>query len=114
MIVKINSKEFKIKTAISKSDTVKGMMGKKFDSTYNGMLFFVSSGFHCFWMKDCLEFLDIIFIKDNKISRIYNNCPPCKTKDCKNYCGEGNLILELPGLTCQRFKINEGDSINIE
>jgi uncharacterized membrane protein (UPF0127 family) len=51
-------------------------------------------------------------IEDDIITKIHHNCPPCKTKDCENYCGEGNMILELQGGTCKKSNINVGDKIN--
>jgi uncharacterized membrane protein (UPF0127 family) len=36
---------------------------------------------HSFWMKNCITSLDIIFIKNNKITKIHKECKPCKTED---------------------------------
>lgn len=112
MIVKIDNNEFKIKTAITPKEKMKGMMFKKFDDSFDGLLFLMDEEFNCFWMKNCIISLDIIFIENHEVKKIHNNCPPCKTKDCKNYCGEGKLVLELPGLTCQKFGISEGDLVD--
>jgi uncharacterized membrane protein (UPF0127 family) len=112
MKLTINKNKFTVKTVMSPKDTSRGMMGKKFDNTFNGMLFIMDDGPHCFWMKNCVIPLDIIFIKDNVITKIHNNCHPCKTKDCGNYCGEGDMILELQGGTCSRLNIEPGDNID--
>lgn len=111
MNITINDNRFKVKTVFSKKDTQKGMMNRKFDNTFNGMLFIMTGNEHCFWMKNCIINLDIVFIKNNRISKIHHNCPPCKTKDCKNYCGAGDLILELKGGTCVNLDITEGDML---
>jgi uncharacterized membrane protein (UPF0127 family) len=108
----INKNKFKVKTVISSKDTSRGMMNKQFDDTFNGMLFIMSEGEHCFWMKNCIISLDIIFIDNDTITEIHSNCPPCKTKDCENYCGEGDMILELQGGTCKTLGIKIGDKIN--
>jgi hypothetical protein len=108
----INKNKFKVKTVISSKDTSRGMMNKRFDDTFNGMLFIMSEGEHCFWMKNCIISLDIIFIDNDTITEIHSNCPPCKTKDCENYCGEGDMILELQGGTCKDLGIKIGDKIN--
>jgi uncharacterized membrane protein (UPF0127 family) len=108
----INKNKFKVKTVISSKDTSEGMMNKNFDDTFNGMLFIMSEGQHCFWMKNCITNLDIIFIEDDVITKIHHNCLPCKTKDCENYCGEGDMILELQGGTCKDLGIKIGDKIN--
>ena len=110
MILKINNHKFKVKTVFAPKDTSNGMMKKKFND-FNGMLFLMDDGEHCFWMKNCIINLDIIFINDNQITKIHHNCPPCKSKDCENYCGTGNMILEIPGGYCKELEIKEGDSV---
>jgi len=107
----INKNKFNVKTVISSKDTSQGMMNKQFNNTFNGMLFIMSEGQHCFWMKNCITNLDIIFIDDDTITKIHHNCPPCKTKDCRNYCGEGDMILELKGGSSKNLNINVGDKI---
>ena len=109
MNISINNHNFKTKTVFSSKDTQKGMMGRKFEKGFNGMLFLMSDGDHCFWMKNCIIHLDIIFISDNVITKIHHDCPPCETKDCENYCGDGDMILEIKGGSCKRYGIEEGD-----
>jgi hypothetical protein len=78
------------------------------------MLFFQGDGDHCFWMKNCIIPLDIIFIKDNLITKIHHNCPPCETEDCEErYCGEGNLVLEIAGGDSNKNGIKEGDKLEL-
>lgn len=86
-------------------------MGKRFNSSFNGMLFFLNEGEHNFWMKDCLIPLDIIFINNNKIVEIHHNCPPCSSQDCEFYSGFGNMVLELPGNFSKKNNINLGDNL---
>lgn len=111
MKLKINNSEFDVKAVISQKDISTGMMRKKFNSELDGMLFMMSEGQHCFWMKNCITHLDIIFIENNLITQIHHNCPPCKTKNCRNYCGEGDLVLELSGGICKKLGIKSGDKI---
>ena len=40
MLINIGNNKFKVKVVFSQKDTSKGMMGKNFDNTFNGMLFF--------------------------------------------------------------------------
>lgn len=112
MKVKINKNIFKVKTLIDENSQSIGMMGKTFDNTFNGLLFLMGGKKQCFWMKNCLIPLDIIMIKNNVIVNIHSNCPPCLEEPCPSYCGNGNIVLELEGGTCERFNIEPGDSIN--
>lgn len=87
------------------------MMNKKFDSTYDGLLFFMDEPVNHFWMKNCIIPLDIIFISKNTINKIHHNCLPCETEDCKTYSGKGNIILEIKGGSCRNLQINSGDFV---
>ena len=49
MNISINNHNFKTKTVFSSKDTQKGMMGRSFEKGFNGMLFLMSDGDHCFW-----------------------------------------------------------------
>lgn len=111
MNIKINNNKFKVKTVFSQKDAQKGMMGRKFGSDFNGMLFLMNNSENCFWMKNCIIDLDIVFIHDNQITKIHHSCPPCENNDCLNYCGKGDMILELKGGSCRRMNISEGDLV---
>ena len=112
MLININGNKFKVKPVFTEKDTSTGMMGKKFSSSFNGMLFIMEPGQHCFWMKNCIIPMDIIFIDNNNITKIHHNCTPCISDDCENYCGEGDLVLEVEGNACKKLNISEGDRLN--
>jgi uncharacterized membrane protein (UPF0127 family) len=114
MRITINDNPFKVKLAISEKERSNGMMGKRFNDEFNGMLFVQGHDYHCFWMKNCIIPLDIIFIEDNVITKIHHNCPPCDDGKCdERYCGDGDLVLELSGGDCKKLGINEGDTLNL-
>lgn len=112
MRVKINQNIFKIKAVIDKKSQSIGMMGKKFDNTFNGLLFLMGGNHQCFWMKNCLQDLDIIIIKNNVIVNIHSNCPPCNDDNCPSYCGNGNIVFEIKGGLCEKLGIEAGDFVN--
>ena len=114
MKVIINNYGFNVKPVHKPEDIQRGMMGKKFDPTFSGMLFLMGGNEHCFWMKNCIIPLDILFIKDKVITKIHKECEPCKTKNCDNFCGEGDMVLELPSGSCDKLGFNVGDSIKIK
>jgi len=116
MRINIGDNTFKIKLAVSEKERAHGMMKKRFDDTFDGMLFLEKPGYHCFWMKNCIIPLDIIFIKNNVITKIHHNCPPLEElhgDDYPNYCGNGDLVLELPSGTCNQLHITEGTQLSI-
>lgn len=110
MKVKINKNIFDVKTLIDKKSQEIGMMGKDF-ADFDGLLFLMGGDRQCFWMKNCIVDIDIIIIKNNKITKIYHNCPPCEKEPCESYCGNGNIVLELSGGTCKELEIQQDDTI---
>ena len=113
MKAKINNNLFNLKTVFTDKDTQQGMMNKKFDDTFDGMLFLMKNEPHSFWMKNCITHLDIVFIDGKKIVKIHHNCKPCFSEDCEHYSGEGDMILELPANTCKKYDIKEDDVIEL-
>lgn len=111
MKVNINENIFKVKVLVDEKSQRSGMQKRRFDSTFDGMLFLMGGKDQCFWMKDCLIPLDIIMIKNNVIVNIHHDCPPCNSGDCPSYCGKGNIVLELAGGACNELKIEPGDTI---
>lgn len=110
MKVKINKNIFNVKTLIDKKSQSIGMMGKKFNG-FDGLLFLMGGNEQCFWMKNCIVNIDMVMIKNNEIMKIHHNCHPCKKEPCQSYCGEGNIVLELPGGLCEKLKIRNGDFV---
>lgn len=115
MIININDNQFKVKIARTEKEKTEGMMGKKFNQNFNGLFFLMGDGEHCFWMKNCITNLDIIFIEKGKITKIHHNCSPCNKNDdeCERYCGNGKFVLELKGGTCKSLNIKKGDSCSL-
>jgi uncharacterized membrane protein (UPF0127 family) len=111
MFAKIN--DYKIKVIPCENNS-EGMMNKKFDSNFLGMLFYLTPGPQSFWMKDCITPLDIIFISDDKITKIARDCQPCDSEECPHYeCDNADMVLEVPGSMCDVWGISEGDSVKI-
>jgi uncharacterized membrane protein (UPF0127 family) len=111
MDVSINNHRFEVITLLDPRSQQIGMMGKRFSHIKQGMLFLMGGKEQCFWMKNCIIPLDIIMIKNNRIIKIHHNCPPCTTEDCEHYCGQGNIVLELPSGSCKKLGIQRGDNV---
>ena len=111
MEVIINDNIFKVKPLLTPKDIQRGMMFRKFDGDFDGMLFFMDEGPQSFWMKNCVIPLDIIIIRNNVIVNIHHDCPPCHGNECPSYGGNGNIVLELEGGTCDYLGIEAGDTV---
>lgn len=113
MKLTINDNTFTVKLAVTPETIKNGMMGKRFDETFNG-LFFLMGGKEqqCFWMKNCIIPLDIIMIDGDTITEIHKNCPPCYEEPCESYCGFGDRVLEVYGGTCDNLNIQVGDEVS--
>jgi len=105
--------KLKIKVVQSPEAVMKGMMGKKFGPSYQGMLFVMGKDEQqSFWMKNCIIPLDIIFLHNNKITKIHKNCKPCESEVCPHYYGDGNFVLELDGGMSNRLGLEEGETLS--
>jgi uncharacterized protein len=115
MNVFVNDNMFKIRVCVTPETIQKGMMGQRFNSDFNGMLFMMGNNEEqSFWMKNCIIPLDIVFINDDMtIQSIQKNCPPCSSNDCEHYPGHGKYVLELAGGTCDECGIEKGQKIKI-
>ena len=113
MRLKIGNNIFNCKVVQTDAERAEGMMGKTFTDKFNGMLFLMDDEVSCFWMKNCVTPLDIIFIQNGVISKIHHDCSPCDSEECDNYCGRGKMVLEVAGGTCSAMNINKGESIKL-
>ena len=104
--ININNNIFKVQILICNKDKEQGMMFRDFD-VFDGVLFIMNDGHHCFWMKNCIIPLDIILVKNKRITKIHHNCKPCESENCPNYCGFGDSVLELKGGTCKSLGLKE-------
>lgn len=106
MKLTINNQTFPVELMDSPEKIETGMMFRK---ELNGcMLFKLNKGIHRFWMKKCLMPLDIVFVLDNRITKIYLNCPPSGNQlNIPHYNGMGNYVIEFPAGIASNFKIND-------
>jgi uncharacterized membrane protein (UPF0127 family) len=111
MNIRIGDKIFNAEYLTQPDEIQKGMMGR--DSLDGCMVFKMDKGHHSFWMKNCLIPLDIVFVLNNRISRIHHNCPPADSHQLNplRYTGIGDHVIEFPGGTCSDFKV--GDRVNM-
>lgn len=105
MSVMINNSLFPAEYLQSPEEHQKGMMGR---NKLNGcMVFKMGKGHHSFWMKDCLIPLDIVFVLNNRISKIHRNCQPCTDQCNERFTGIGDHVIEFPSNSTNEFKIGD-------
>jgi uncharacterized membrane protein (UPF0127 family) len=118
---RINQDIFKTKVLISDKEREKGMMGKTFNSGFSAALFVMNANNnnnnnhnirHSFWMAGCIIPLDIIFVKNGKITGIHHSCPPCTSAPCRKYSGIGDYVIEMPGGTCKKMNIRRNAAVD--
>jgi uncharacterized membrane protein (UPF0127 family) len=110
-MVHINNKTFSAEYQITPENISKGMMGRQ--SLEGCMVFKMGKGHHSFWMKNCLIPLDIVFVTNNRISRIHPNCPPPDPHQMNppKYTGIGDHVIEFPAGTSNGWKV--GDKVGM-
>jgi len=107
MNVILDNKEIPLEIMTTPNAISTGMMGREY--LEGGMLFiFPDIAERSFWMKDCLMSLDIIFIIDNKVTKVHRDCPPCNENKCKSYYGIGNKVLEVPS---GEYNLSQGERV---
>lgn len=111
--IKIGNKKINALLSITDEERERGMMGRRFNEDFSGMLFISKRQTQNFWMKNCIIPLDILFIDGEKIVKIHQDCKPCPRNDCKTYRGFGNMVLELEGGYCKKENIREGELIKV-
>jgi uncharacterized membrane protein (UPF0127 family) len=113
MDIILKNKKLTTKICKTSEERERGMKHQDF-TEFESMLFLLGKDYECFWMKDCIIPLDILFL-DHKFSivKIFDSCPECKTGNCEKYCSEGNYVLELPSKYCKNNGVKIGDVITL-
>lgn len=98
----LGERSFTVAIADEASEQMQGLSGKEKLSKDRGMLFvFEKPDYYSFWMKEMKFPLDIIFIKGNKIVKIYSNVPAPKNN-------EGLPVYQTPNPSDKVLEINAG------
>lgn len=114
----------KLEVASSEPEITRGLMYRTAMPEDNGMVFlFRPSRKVNFWMCHTLIPLDMLFIKNGKIVKLFQQVPPCKSTEpncrgCPTYpTGDGievDEVLEVNGGYASRHQVKEGDLVKFE
>ncbi|WGV29065.1 DUF192 domain-containing protein [Halotia branconii] len=109
-----NSRTFHLEVATTPEELEKGLKFRSSLPRDRGMLFKLGKEYKDvpFWMSQVKIPLDIIFLKDNVVTTVIHNAPPCAKNPCPIYKGSmATQVLELsPGVA----KIQVGERLNIQ
>ena len=109
-LIQIGKNTFRAVVCENEHEHAQGMQGRMFNG-FDAMYFEnMQLSYHVFHMKNCIVPLDIVFIHNGKITKIYPNCLP---NSDGNYVGFGNAVIELPGNTVFSKKITIGQTVTI-
>ena len=108
-----NEKCFDVEIADTLEARARGLMNREYLNQDSGMLFlFDTEAEHCFWMKNTLIPLDIIWLDENKkIVFIKHNAESCETDPCETF-GPGKsakYVLEINSGLAKEIGLEEGD-----
>lgn len=118
--VTIDNHSFQVEVATTSAQQQQGLSGRKSLPQGQGMLFiFNHADRYPFWMKDMNFPLDMIFINNNKIVKIFQNVPTPKTtnlNDLPYYAPDvpANQVLEINAGLARQYDFKNGDAVKVE
>lgn len=109
MEISVNGKRYPLEMKTTPDEIETGMMGR--ESLDGCMGFKLKKGYHSFWMKNCLIPLDIVFVLNGRVNKIFKGCQPCNGDVCEKFTAAADHVFEFPGGVADGF--NEGDLVNL-
>lgn len=112
----------KLEVASTREEIERGLMYRTSLAEDHGMVFL----FHPprpvnFWMYHTLIPLDMLFVKNDKVIKIFANAQPChseNSQECETYPHgkglEASEVIELQAGYAAKHNIKEGDSVSFE
>lgn len=114
----VNDKTFIVKVAKSEKDKQVGLSKTKVIAENQGMLFvFDDADYHSFWMKDMNFPIDIIYIRDDKVTTVIENAKPeTNEQDLEIYQPDeaSDKVLEINAGVAKKYNIKKDTQIKIE
>lgn len=106
-----------LEEALTQKQKMQGLMGRKKLADNTGMVFIYDGAQElAFWMKGVLIPLDIIFLKDGEVTKIYKNAKVVKEGEpYKIYPSKGlaNQVIEVNSGFCKEHGIKKGSIIKV-
>lgn len=113
--LRVGQSTYALDIASSKTDQQKGLGGRKSLAQNRGILFvFDAPGKQCFWMKDMLFSIDMIWLSsDKKVTHIAADVSPGTYP--KQYCGDTSTkyVIELNAGEAKRAGLHVGQQVSL-
>ena len=106
-----------LESACTDSKRVLGLMNRPSLSENTGMVFIYDGNVEqSFWMKNVNFPLDLIYLREGTVTRVYKKIKPCTTDICRVYSSKGLIdqALEVPAGFCAQHRIKKGSIIRIK
>ena len=115
---KILKKCFNVEIADTPETCTYGLMNRKSLNQDNGMLFlFETEAKYCFWMKNTLISLDIIWLdKNKKVVFIKHNAEPCQAEPCETFgpSEKAKYVLEINSGLAKEIGLEKGNYLEFK
>lgn len=105
----INNREYTTQVQRTEQEHTRGMQMRAWNGLQS-MYFDMQPRMHSFHTQNCIVPIDIVFVSQGKITKIYPNCPP---NSGKSYVGFADAVVELPANTVFRNKITIGQLVTL-
>lgn len=106
-----------LESAYTDYDKARGLMGRPSLPENTGMVFCYNSNVEqSFWMKNVTFPLDLIYLREGTVTRVYKKIQPCTTDICRIYPSKGLIdqVIEVPAGFCADNKIKKGSIIRVK
>jgi uncharacterized membrane protein (UPF0127 family) len=105
----INNLEYTTQIQQTNTEIAQGMQGRMWNNIQS-MYFVLAPRMHSFHTQNCITPMDIVFVNNGKIIKIYPNCVP---NSRESYVGFGDAVVELPANTVFKHKIILGQTVTL-
>ena len=114
--IAVGSRVYHIEVAVTPEQAETGLMYRTSLPQGHGMLFpFKPPRPVSFWMKNTKIPLDILFVKDGRLLRAFQDIQPCLSEPCPTYGMPGliDMVLELPAGTARQDQLVVGMPVEV-
>ena len=114
----VSKKCFNVEIADTPEARAIGLMNREYLNPDSGMLFiFDTEEKYCFWMKNTLVPLDIVWLGKNKdVVFIKHNAEPCKADPCETFRPDkkAKYVLEINSGLAKEIGLKKGDGAEFQ